>query len=78
MKNNVEITEMLKSEVKKYQCEQRYLHTLSVYGECNKLADIFQISAEVSTLPAPAMERVTITPVADRNITGFAQHCFTT
>ena len=46
MKNNVEITEMLKSEVKKYQCEQRYLHTLSVYGECNKLADIFQISAE--------------------------------
>ena len=31
-----------------------------------------QISAEVSTLPAPAMERVTITPVADRNITGIA------
>ena len=46
MKNNVEITEMLKSEVKKYQCEQRYLHTLSVYDECKKLADIFQISAE--------------------------------
>lgn len=46
MKNNVEITEMLKSEVKKYQCEQRYLHTLSVYGECKKLADIFSLSEE--------------------------------
>ena len=38
--------EMLKSEVKKYQCEQRYLHTLSVYGECKKLADIFSLTEE--------------------------------
>lgn len=48
MENNARIIEMLKGEVKKLQCEQRYLHTLSVYGECKKLAAIFSLS-EVET-----------------------------
>lgn len=41
MNTKNDIIELLKAEAKKYQTDARYAHTLGVYTECRKLANVF-------------------------------------